>query len=183
MVVHPGSHGGAGRNEGLKQVAKSIDAVFELAGQEVKSGILLETTAGQGTSLGADFEDLARIMALSQYPERLGVCVDTCHIFAAGYDISSKDGYRKVFELFDKIVGLKHIKMFHLNDSKKTLGSRIDRHEHIGKGKIGLDAFSFLINDERFQHIPMVLETPKSKDLSEDVENLKTLRKLITKMV
>ncbi len=179
IVVHPGSHGGAGRVGGLKQATESIDAIFELAGPMVKNGILLETTAGQGTSLGAIFEDLEYILGASKYPERLGICVDTCHIFAAGYDISNKNAYRNTFELFDKIVGLKRIKMFHLNDSKKALGSCIDRHEHIGKGKIGLKGFALLLNDERFRHVPMVLETPKSKDLSADVKNLEVLKGLI----
>ncbi len=179
VVVHPGSHGGSGLESGLERVAKSVDAVIELAGPSVTSTILLETTAGQGTSLGAAFDELEFILSRTRFPERLGICVDTCHIFAAGYDISDSIGYEKTIYELEKTIGLERVKMFHLNDSKKEAGSRIDRHEHIGRGRIGLDGFACLLNDERFRHIPMVLETPKSKDLAEDVENLKTLKGLM----
>ena len=178
IVIHPGSHGGRGSQQGLEQITQAIDEIIELAGPSNNRTILLETTAGQGSSLGAKFEELSFILNHSQNPDRLGICVDTCHIFAAGYDISTKKEYEKTFKEFDKIIGIEHIKMFHLNDSKKGLGSRVDRHEHIGKGEIGLKAFECLINDSRFQHIPMVLETPKSKELIEDIENLNTLRSL-----
>jgi len=178
IVIHPGSHGGRGSQQGLEQITQAIDKIIELAGPSNNRTILLETTAGQGSSLGAKFEELSFILNHSQNPDRLGICVDTCHIFAAGYDISTKKEYENTFKEFDKIIGIEHIKMFHLNDSKKGLGSRVDRHEHIGKGEIGLKAFECLINDSRFQHIPMVLETPKSKELIEDIENLNTLRSL-----
>jgi deoxyribonuclease-4 len=179
VVVHPGSHGGAGVEKGLQKVTEHIDMVIEQAG-DVCGGvkILLETTAGQGTALGYRFEELAWIIENSKYPERLGVCVDTCHIFAAGYDIRTRKAYDKTFAEFDRLVGIDKIHLFHLNDSKKGLGSRVDRHEHIGKGHIGLEGFSCLLNDPRFCAHSMALETPKGKDLLEDRENLAVLRDL-----
>ena len=141
--------------------------------------VLLETTAGQGTGLGSSFEELAEIIENSKFSDRLGVCFDTCHTFAAGYDLSTEAGYLETFSVFDKVIGLERLKFFHLNDSKKGLGSRVDRHEHIGKGEIGLEAFRLLMNDPRFTNHPMVLETPKEKDLKKDIENLKVLRSLI----
>lgn len=179
LVLHPGSHGGAGEEAGLANVVNLLDAAFECA--ELKGSdvmVLLETTAGQGTGLGSRFEELAWIMVNSRYAERLGVCVDTCHIFAAGYDITTDESYRATIDALDATVGLQHVHFFHLNDSKKECGSRVDRHEHIGKGHIGLDGFRLLLNDERLQHIPMTLETPKGKDLREDRENLQRLRDL-----
>jgi deoxyribonuclease-4 len=180
VVFHPGSHGGAGIETGLDNVTANLDQVVEQAGDGCKDvTILLETTAGQGTGLGYRFEELAWILEKSKYPEQLGVCVDTCHIFAAGYDIRSADSYAATFEEFDRLIGIERIAFFHLNDSKKGLGSRVDRHEHIGKGEIGLDGFRHLLNDPRFSSHAMTLETPKGKDLSEDQENLKLLRSLL----
>jgi deoxyribonuclease-4 len=141
--------------------------------------VLLETTAGQGTNLGSRFEELAAILHASVFRQRLGICYDTCHTFAAGYDLRSPDAYDKTFSWFDEIIGLENLMFFHLNDSRKGLGSRVDRHEHIGKGEIGLSAFSLLLNDPRFSNHPMVLETPKGKDLKEDRENLRLLRSLM----
>jgi len=181
LVMHPGSHVGAGIEQGLKQLTKNLDRAFEKAAEATAVMVLLETTAGQGTGLGSSFEELAYIISHSKYSERLGVCFDTCHTFAAGYDISTKKGYNKTFSDFESIIGLDRLKFFHLNDSKKELGSRVDRHEHIGKGKIGLAGFRLLLNDPRFAAHPMVLETPKEKDLKEDIENLKLLRSLVTK--
>ena len=172
LIMHPGSHVGAGLEKGLQQLSKNLDRAFEQADDAPSVKVLLETTAGQGTGLGASFEELAHIMANSKYGDRLGVCFDTCHVFAAGYDISTKEGYRKTFTAFAAIIGLERLKFFHLNDSKKILGSRVDRHAHIGKGKIGLPGFRLLMNDPRFAQHPMVLETPKGKDLKEDIENL-----------
>jgi len=177
VVMHPGSHGGDGVEVGLKRFTANLDKTLELVGNEVI--VLLETTAGQGTGLGSSFKELASIIQSSKYPDRLGVCVDTCHIFAAGYDIRSVEKYRETMEEFDRRIGIDRIRFFHLNDSKKGLGSRVDRHEHIGKGKIGIDGFRNLLNDPRFVHHPMTLETPKGEDLQEDRDNLATLRRLL----
>ncbi len=178
LVFHPGAHLGEGEDIGIKRIADSINL---LQSKKAKTNLtlLLEATAGQGTNLGYRFEQLADIINLIEQKEKIGACIDTCHIFAAGYDISTKDGYTKTFEEFDKIIGLKRLKLFHLNDSKKGLASRVDRHEHIGKGMLGLNAFKMLLNDKRFQNIPMILETPKEKDMKEDKKNLKILRSLI----
>ena len=179
VVFHPGSHGGAGVEAGLANVIDNLDQVIEQAGDAcARVNILLETTAGQGTGLGYRFEELAGILEKSKYPDRLGVCVDTCHIFAAGYDIRTPEAYEHVFAEFDRLIGIARIRFFHLNDSKKELGSRVDRHEHIGKGYIGISGFRELLNDPRFTHHPMTLETPKGKDLAEDRENLAVLRSL-----
>ena len=145
---------------------------------KIKTRIALETTAGQGSCLGNKFEHLGYIIGRAREPERLCVCLDTAHVFAAGYDISSEGSVRKTLREFDRVVGLDHLFAIHLNDSKAACGSRVDRHEHIGKGKIGLPAFRFIMRDRRFRKIPKVLETPKGKDLREDVINLKTLRRL-----
>jgi len=179
LVMHPGSHVGSGKDKGLLQLTANLDRAFVEAGNAKSVMVLLETTAGQGTGLGANFEEIAYVMDNSAYSKRLGVCFDTCHAFAAGYDIRSAAEYEKTFTAFDKIIGLDRLKFFHLNDSKKGLGSRVDRHEHIGKGEIGLEGFRLLMNDPRFAEHPMVLETPKEKDLKEDIKNLKLLRSLI----
>jgi deoxyribonuclease-4 len=156
----------------------SIDAVHTVL-PKTKTKIALETTAGQGSCLGDRFEQIAHIIASVREPERLCVCLDTAHVFAAGYDIRSEAGIRKMFRQFDRTIGLERLAALHLNDSKTALGSRVDRHEHIGQGKIGLDAFRFIMRDRRFRKIPKVLETPKNKELREDVENMKTLRGLL----
>lgn len=178
-VFHPGSHGGAGVEAGLANVAANLDRVLEQAGDGCASvTILLETTAGQGTGLGCRFEELAAILEQSACPDRLGICVDTCHIFAAGYDIRTPETYAAAFAEFDRLIGIDRIRFFHLNDSKKELGARVDRHEHIGKGFIGIEGFRALLNDPRFSAHPMTLETPKGKELLEDIENLAVLRAL-----
>ena len=138
----------------------------------------LETTAGQGSSLGHTFEQLAWILEHAARPDRLCVCIDTAHLFAADYDISTEAGMRKVLADFDKTVGLRHLAAIHCNDSKAALGSRVDRHEHIGKGKIGLGAFRVIMRDQRLAKIPKVLETPKGKEMHEDLENMAVLREL-----
>lgn len=181
LIMHPGSHVGSGIEAGLMQLTANLDRAFAKAKDGPSITILLETTAGQGTGLGASFEELARIISHSKYGDRLGVCFDTCHAYAAGYDISTPKGYTGVFADFDSIIGLERLKFFHLNDSKKELGSRVDRHTHIGKGEIGLPGFRLLMNDRRFADHPMVLETPKQKDLKEDMANLNQLRSLIRK--
>ncbi|MGZ5537053.1 MAG: deoxyribonuclease IV [Chthoniobacterales bacterium] len=178
LVLHPGAHLGAGGEAGLQRIINSIDAVHAVL-PKIKTKIALETTAGQGSCLGDKFEQIAHIVANVREPERLCVCLDTAHVHAAGYDISTEAKTRKMFAEFDRIIGLDRLAALHLNDSKTARGSRVDRHEHIGKGKIGLDAFRFIMRDRRFRKIPKVLETPKGKELREDIENLKTLRALL----
>jgi deoxyribonuclease-4 len=177
LVLHPGAHLGAGEEAGLKRIADSVDEVFRKI-PKVKTKIALEITAGQGSCIGHRFEHLAQIIANVREPERLRVCLDTAHLFAAGYDIGSESGVRKTFREFDRVIGRNRLAAIHLNDSKTGLGSRVDRHEHIGNGRIGLNAFRFIMQSPRFSKIPKVLETPKGKDLAEDVMNLTTLRRL-----
>jgi deoxyribonuclease IV len=145
---------------------------------KVKTKIALEITAGQGSCIGHRFEHLAHIIANVREPERLCVCLDTAHLFAAGYDISNESGVKKTFREFDRIIGCDWLVAIHVNDSKTPCGSRVDRHEHIGKGRIGLDAFRFIMRSPRLREIPKVIETPKEKNLAEDVTNLNTLRRL-----
>ena len=178
LVVHPGAHLGAGEEAGLNAIVGAINQVLAVI-PKVKTRIALETTAGQGSCLGHTFEQIAYILRNVREPERLCVCLDTAHVFAAGYDIGSETATRKLFREFDRTIGLDQLVAIHLNDSKNGRGSRVDRHEHIGKGRIGLDAFRFIMRDRRFRKIPKVLETPKGKDLLEDVENLKVLRGLV----
>jgi deoxyribonuclease IV len=178
LVLHPGAHRGDGEEAAFEKIIASIDRLYRKI-PKTKTKIALETTAGQGSCLGHRFEHLAYIMDNVREPERLCVCLDTAHIFAAGYDIGSESGVRKTFREFDRKIGLDRLAAIHLNDSKTGCGSRVDRHEHIGKGKIGLDAFRFIMRSRRLNKIPKVLETPKGKDLREDVENMKTLRRLL----
>jgi len=177
VVFHPGAHKGEGEEIGLKRIVKGIEEIFELS-KSKHSLLLLETTAGEGTTLGYRFEQLAEILE-NVNSDRVGVCLDTCHIFAAGYDIRSDEAYNKTMFEFDNIVGLKYLKAVHLNDSKRELGSRMDRHEEIGKGFIGLKGFAFLINDQRLRNIPGILETPGWTQGY--IENLAVLRRLIRK--
>jgi deoxyribonuclease-4 len=177
LVLHPGAHLGAGEEAGLEKIVDSIDEMFRKI-PEIKTRIALEITAGQGSCIGHRFEHLAHIITNVREPDRLRVCLDTAHLFAAGYDIGSEPGVRKTFREFDRVIGRSRLVAIHLNDSKTGRGSRVDRHEHIGKGRIGLDAFRFIMRSPRFRKIPKVLETPKGKDLAEDVINLKTLQRL-----
>jgi deoxyribonuclease-4 len=179
LVLHPGAHLGAGEEAGLEKIVDSVDEVFRKI-PKVKTKIALEITAGQGSCVGHRFEHLAHIIANVREPERLRVCIDTAHLFAGGYDIGSESGMRKTFREFDRVIPQARDRLvaIHVNDSKTGCGSRVDRHEHIGKGRIGLDAFRFIMRSPRFHKIPKVLETPKGKDLAEDVINLKTLRRL-----
>jgi deoxyribonuclease-4 len=177
LVLHPGAHLGAGEEAGLKKIAGSIDEVFWKI-PKVRTKIALEITAGQGSCIGHRFEHLAHIIANVREPERLRVCLDTAHLFAAGYHINSESGVKKTFQEFDRVIGRDRLVAIHVNDSKTQRGSRVDRHEHIGKGQIGLEAFRFIMRSPRFRKIPKVLETPKEKDLAEDVINLRTLRRL-----
>ncbi len=178
LVLHPGAHKGEGESAGLARIARSLDRVHdETPGARVK--ILLETTAGQGTSLGHTFDQLRRIMTGVSRPERLGVCLDSCHVFAAGYDIRRRDGYEAMMDEFGTLIGFDNLRAIHLNDSRRECGSRVDRHDHIGQGVMGLAPFRFLVNDPRLEDVPGVLETPKNEACDEDRLNLKTLRELI----
>ena len=179
VIAHPGSHRGQGVDTGLKTFVRNLDRA--ITGSKTFQGtVLIETTAGQGTNLGSTFEEIGFILSHSKYGGNLGVCFDTSHSFAAGYDFRTPKTYEQTFSQFDRIIGLERLKFFHLNDSKRPLGSRVDRHEHIGKGEIGLEAFRLILNDDRFHRHPMVLETPKGKDLREDKRNLRVLRSLIS---
>lgn len=178
VVIHPGSHGGDGVERGLVRVVRNLDAVFIAAGEHSTVRVLLETTAGQGTGLGSRFEELAWIIDHSAFSGRLGVCLDTCHIFAAGYDIRTPEAYAQTMVDFDRTVGLDRLNFVHLNDCRKELGSLVDRHEHIGQGRIGLAGFRLLLRDPHCAGLAMTLETPKGDDLAEDRENLRLLRSL-----
>lgn len=180
VVMHPGSFLKDTPEGGLKRISEGIDVVHsQTAGYQCE--LWLETTAGQGTNLGNRFEHLQTILGQVKSPERLGICVDTCHIFAAGYPLIEKSDYDATFEEFDRLIGTKLIRAFHINDSKKPLGSRVDRHEHIGEGELGLEPFRHLVNDPRFQKLPMYLETKKEQrdGVDMDVINLDRLRQLI----
>ena len=178
LVLHPGAHLGTGEENCVKQIVAGLDEVFvDTKNSPVK--IALENTAGQGSCLGHKIEHLAAVFEKVKNPERLGVCLDTAHFFAAGYDIRTEQGWNSAIKEVDSLIGLKQILAFHLNDSKTDLGSRVDRHEHIGKGKIGKEAFRHIVNDSRFKNTPGCLETPKGKEMHEDVENLATLRSLV----
>ncbi len=186
VVLHPGCYTVGSEAEGLELVAESLLELLK-ARRRGKTMVLLEHTAGQGTALGATFEQLASIIAKMNDHARVGVCLDTCHLLASGYDICSPEGYASTFKQFGRLVGFDRLKVFHLNDSKKPLGSRVDRHEHIGQGALGLEPFRRIVNDRRFRGLPMLLETPKTEGRSPtqiqvdplDERNLATLRKLI----
>ena len=178
VVLHPGAHMGAGPNSGIDQIARSFDQIHAAIPQH-KVVTLLETAAGQGSCLGCTFEELGKIISLVDDKKRLGICIDTCHIFASGYDIRTPDGYERTIDDVEKHVGIHRVGLFHLNDSKKPLGSRVDRHEHIGDGQIGVEGFRNLLNDARFRRIPKLLETPKKIEHESDRRNLATLRSLV----
>ena len=180
LVLHPGAHKETGEEACIKRIAAAAARCLKATdGAKVK--LLYETAAGQGSCVGHRFEQLATLLKLTGHPERIGICFDTCHVFAAGYDFRTPAGYAAVMAEFDRLVGLDRICAVHLNDSKKDLGCRVDRHEHIGKGCLGLAAFRCLLNDPRLASVPMVLETPKDDECTEDVVNLKVLRKLISR--
>ncbi len=178
IVMHPGAHLGEGEETGISRIVEAFDTLFQQA-RDFTGTVLLETTAGQGTNIGYRFEHLREIRDRSDFPDRFGVCFDTCHTFAAGYDITTREGYDSVFGEFDRVLGLENLRVFHFNDSKKGLNCRVDRHEHIGRGAMGLEGFRFLMNDQRFSHIPKILETPKGDNDEMDAINLKTLRDLV----
>jgi deoxyribonuclease-4 len=189
LVMHPGSFTTSTESEGLRLIASGLRALLRTR-RRAAPLVLLEHTAGQGTNLGHRFEHLATIIEGLDGSPRVGVCLDTCHLLAAGYDICSEEGYVQTFREFDRLVGLDRLKAFHLNDSKKPCGSRVDRHEHIGKGCLGLEPFRRIVTDPRFAGLPMLLETPKldtpeSRRRSDvdpwDARNLRTLRRLMRK--
>jgi len=187
VVLHPGCYTVGNEAGGIELIAESLLELLK-ARRRGKTMVLLEHTAGQGTALGATFEQLASIIAKMNDHARVGVCLDTCHLLASGYDICSPEGYASTFKQFGRLVGFDRLKVFHLNDSKKPLGSRVDRHEHIGQGCLGLEPFRRIVNDRRFRGLPMLLETPKTEGRSPtqiqidrlDERNLDILRDLIT---
>ncbi len=181
LVLHPGAHMGEGADAGIKRIVAGLNAVHTRT-DAGGARVLLETMAGQGTSIGSEIEHLGRILASIKAPGRLGVCVDTCHVFAAGYDMRTSEGYQRLATELVEHVGLDRIKCLHTNDSMRACGSRVDRHDHIGKGKIGKDGFRRVLNDPRLTHVPRVLETPKGKDgrgTDLDRVNLRRLRTLV----
>jgi deoxyribonuclease IV len=186
VVLHPGCYTAGSEAEGLRLIAEALLALLRER-RRGRTMVLLEHTAGQGTSLGATFEQLASIISMMKGHRRVGVCLDTCHLIASGYDLSSPEAHASTFARFGEIVGFERLKMFHLNDSKKPLGSRVDRHAHIGEGCLGLEPFRRILNDPRFRGLPMLLETPKEESRSPtkialdrlDERNLETLRRLV----
>jgi deoxyribonuclease-4 len=181
LILHPGSHVGAGENEGIKRIAESLN-LAHASTPKYRTRSILETTAGQGSALGYRFEQLAGIIDLVDEKDRMGVCLDTCHVFAAGYDISTRGGWEETIGAFDDVIGLRRMSAIHVNDSRKELGSRVDRHDHIGKGRIGLPGFRLLMNDPRLENVPKILETDKSDDMHEDIENMNVLRSLVAEI-
>lgn len=177
LITHPGSHLGDGVEAGIERYVTHLDEAVEQS-KTSDCLVLLETTAGQGTNLGSTFEELAAIIDRSRHPDRLGVCYDTCHTFAAGYDIRTPEAYAATFAEFDRVIGLDRLRFFHLNDTRNEFNSRRDRHAHVGQGEIGVEGFRSLMRDERFKDIPMTLETPKEKDLEDDIRSLELLREL-----
>jgi deoxyribonuclease-4 len=179
VVVHPGAHTTASPEQGLAYVAESLNAIHAAA-PRCNAQVLLEITAGQGSCLGCRFEHLAEILRQTKRAERVGICFDTCHAFAAGYDLRDPKSYKATWRAFDELLGLDRLKAIHVNDSKRELGSRIDRHEHIGRGQIGPAGFQLLVRDKRLRDVPMYLETPKGDAGGEtwDAVNLRTLRNL-----
>ncbi|MCW8848863.1 MAG: deoxyribonuclease IV [Melioribacteraceae bacterium] len=178
LNFHPGSHTGRGEQDGLKVISESINIAHSKT-KDFNVSSMLEITAGQGTVIGYKFEHINRIIEKVEEKQRMSVCIDTAHMFAAGYDFSDENSYYKTMKEFDDIIGIDKLKCFHLNDSKKELGSRVDRHDHIGKGFIGIEGFRNIMNDERLISIPKILETPKGKEQLEDLENLTVLKSLI----
>lgn len=178
LVLHPGSRGNTDEESCLERISDNLNKIFTETSE--KTDILLETMAGQGNSVCYTFEQIAEIIKNSRFKKRLGVCFDTCHAFVAGYDFGTEATYKKMWKNFDSIIGLNKLKAMHINDSKQSLGSRVDRHADIGKGKIDLNAFRMIFNDQRFATIPKILETPKT-DLKEDLKNMETIFALIKK--
>ena len=181
LVTHPGAHMGTGVDAGIARVAEALNSLFDAAPDQDVT-VLLETTAGQGTTLGRTFEELAGILDKVENTARVAVCFDTCHAFAAGYDLRDAETYGATMQAFDDTIGLERLRVFHLNDSKKGLGARVDRHAHIGEGELGAEAFRLLLTDPRFRDHPGILETPKDDDEEGDRRNMTTLRQLASIM-
>jgi len=177
LVFHPGAHLGIGEEAGVQNVIAGLDKVHRET-PDVRTKSIVEITAGQGSSVGCSFEQLGAILKGVEQPERMGVCLDTCHMFAAGYDIRTEEVWNETFRKFESLVGFKYLVSVHTNDSKKGFGSRVDRHEWLGEGEIGLEAFRLLMNDPRFENVPKILETPKDEKMTEDYVNLEILTKL-----
>jgi deoxyribonuclease IV len=177
LVIHPGSHVGAGEEKGLEEIAKNLDFVLDAV--PGKTMVLLENMAGQGTNIGYKFEQLNKIIDTCKNKKRLGVCFDTCHAFAAGYDISTHDTYKNTFKLFDKVIGLEKLKVIHINNSNGTLGSKTDRHAPLKEGKIPLDTFKLIINDKNFVDIPKILETPSDSEMNLWEKEIKLLKSFV----
>ena len=178
LVTHPGAHTGSGFEAGITKFAESLNRIFDTLADN-QTVVCLETTAGQGTTLGRTFEEIAAIIDGVEDKSRVGVCFDTCHTFAAGYDLQSYDSTVRVFDEFDRVIGLNYLRVLHLNDSKQPFGSNKDRHDHIGKGLIGLEAFRAIVNDPRLSGLPGILETEKNDSGEYDRMNLETLRGLV----
>jgi deoxyribonuclease-4 len=179
LILHPGSHVGAGESDGIKRIAESLN-MAHASTPDYRTRSILETTAGQGSAIGYRFEQLGAIIDLVDDKDRVGICFDTCHVFAAGYDISTGEGWDETIGAFDDAIGLRRLCAIHVNDSRRELGSRVDRHDHIGKGRIGLPGFRMLMNDPRLAIVPKILETEKSDDMHEDIENMNVLRSLLS---
>lgn len=179
LVTHLGSHRGSGHEVGLKRIVDAINTAFRDVDEEEDNGVilLLENTAGTKNSMGGSFEDIRNIMDRIEHNERIGICFDTCHAFAAGYEVRTEDSLDKTLQHFDAVLGLQNLKLVHLNDAKGGLGSRLDRHEHIGLGYIGEDGFRLILNDARLKELPMILETPID-DRRDDTGNLQKVREL-----
>jgi len=177
LVAHPGAHISSGEKKGLERVTEAFNRIFDRT-PDSRVTICLETTAGQGTVLGYRFEHLAEIIDAVEDAERLAVCLDTCHVFVAGYPIGTQSGYRTTMKRFDDLLGLERLLVVHMNDARRELGSRIDRHERIGKGCIGTEPFGYILNDRRLARVPKILETPK-KSPRDDRTNLRILRSLV----
>lgn len=181
VIVHPGSHKGNGLEWGMKRIAEALDSVLD-ATTALSTGVALETTSGQGASIGSRFDELAAIIAHIDDKRRVKVCFDTCHSFAAGYELRTKEGYAKTWREFEAAIGIQNLVAMHLNDSQGKQGSRVDRHAHIGKGRIGLAGFRLIMNDRRLASIPMILETPKGESaVDSDKRNLTVLKRLISR--
>ncbi|RPJ59546.1 MAG: deoxyribonuclease IV [Acidobacteria bacterium] len=178
LIVHPGSHRGDGESVGVRRIAEALDEIHD-RNAETKVTTALEGTAGQGTSVGYRFEHLRDILGACREPDRVAICLDTCHLFTSGHDFRDPEGYDRMIEAFDRTVGLPKLRVLHCNDTKRELGSRVDRHEHIGKGHIGMDGFRWLMNDPRLARVPKILETPKGVTLRLDKRNLRVLRGLV----
>lgn len=184
LVTHAGAHVGAGADAGIRRIAQAVNEIQQERDKARPDGspetmILFETTAGQGSGLCYRFDEMARLFELLDEPERVGICFDTCHVFAAGYDMRTPETYEATMSEFDRLLGLDKLRAFHMNDSLKDVGSRVDRHAHIGQGYLGLSFFHLLVNDPRFSDRPMILETNKGEEMVEDMENLAVLRALI----